>query len=122
MHLNIRLLANTPESLSKGLMFSEPLAKDECAFFLFNHLDDHSFWNKNVDYPISLLFLDENFEIRNIGKLKAHQETSCRANFPLTKYVVEGHIDLPDELNIKVGDFCLPENNKIKILKEKNKS
>jgi hypothetical protein len=34
--------------------------------------------------------------------------------------VVEGHIDLPKEHNIKVGDYCLPENNKIKLLKKGN--
>lgn len=122
MHLNIRFVADKPESLARGLMFSSPLANDECAFFVFNHLDDHSFWNKNVDFPISLLFLDENFEIKNIGNLEAQQERPCRSGYPFIKYVVEGHIDLPKEKNLLVGDFCLPENNKIKILKGKNKS
>jgi len=122
MHLSIKLLCDTMSKLQKGLMFAKPLNPDECAFFIFDHLDDHSFWNKNVDFPISLLFLDENFEIRNIGELMAQQEKPCRANFPLTKYVVEGHIDLPKENNIEIGDFCLPQDNKLKILKGKNKS
>ena len=122
MLLDIRFIAQTPETLAKGLMHSAPLDKNECALFIFNYLDDHSFWNKNVDYPISLLFLDENFEIKNIGKLDAHQEKPCRAEYPLTKYVVEGHSDLPIEFDIRVGDFCLPDNNKIKVLKVKRNS
>ena len=122
MLLNIRFTAQTPETLAKGLMHSAPLDKSECALFIFNYLDDHSFWNKNVDYPISLFFLDENFEIKNIGKLDAHQEKPCRAEYPLTKYVVEGHSDLPIEFDIRVGDFCLPDNNKIKVLKVKRNS
>lgn len=122
MLLSIKLLCNTTEKLQKGLMFSESLKNDECAFFVFNHLSDHSFWNKNVNYPICLLFLDENFEIRDIGKLDSQQEKPCRSKFPLTKYVLEGHIDLPKEQDIKIGDFCLPDNNKIKVLKGKNKS
>ena len=121
MHLNVRFIAQTPEQLAKGLMFSKPLANDECAFFIFKHLDDHSFWNKNVDYPISLFFMDENYEIKNIGKLDAHQEKPCRAEYPNTKFVLEGHSDLPKEYDIKVGDFCLPENQKIKLIRGKSK-
>ena len=123
MHLTIKLLCNTPETRQKGLMFAAPLKMDECAFFVFNHLDSYSFWNQNVSFPISLLFLDENFEIKDIGHLDAQQERPCRSRYPLTKYVLEGHSELPKEQNITVGDFCLPEDNKIKILnKGKNKS
>jgi uncharacterized protein len=122
MHLNIKLLCNTAETQRKGLMFSDPLSLYDCAFFVFNHLDSHSFWNKNVDFPISLCFLDENFKIQDIGELKEHQETPCRSKYPLTKYVVEGHIDLPKELNIKIGDFFFPEKNKLKILTREDKN
>ena len=121
MYLDIRFNAKTPEQLSKGLMHSNPLEKKECAFFSFKYLDNHSFWNKNVDFPICLLFLDENFQIRDIGKLNAHQENPCRSGYPLTKYVIEGHADLPKENDIRVNDYCLPENEKIKIIKGKRK-
>lgn len=117
MLLNIRFTASTPDALAKGLMFSKPLAKDECAFFVFRQPNEQSFWNKNVDYPISLLFLDENFEIKNIGRLDAQQEKPCRSEFPYTKYVLEGHEDLPKEFDIQIGDFCLPDKNKIKLIK-----
>lgn len=121
MLLNVRFIANTPETLSKGLMHSNPLDKDECAFFVFKHPDECSFWNKNVDYPICLLFMDENFEIKNIGELQAHQEKPCRSQFPATKYVLEGHYDLPKECDIQVGDFCLPHENKIKLVRGRKK-
>lgn len=117
MHLDVRFVATKPEELAKGLMHSKPLAKNECALFVFKYPGEQSFWNKNVDYPICLLFLNDNFEIKNIGKLMAQQEKPCRSEYPLTKYVVEGHSDLPSELDIQVGDFCLPDKNKIKIVK-----
>jgi uncharacterized membrane protein (UPF0127 family) len=121
MYLDIRFVAKTNEDLAKGLMYSKPLLNNECAFFIFKHLDDHSFWNKNVDFPISLLFLDENFQIKDIGKLEAHQEKPCRSGYPMIKYVLEGHVDLPVENDIKVNDYCLPGNDKIKIIKGKRK-
>ncbi len=120
MKLNVRFIAKTNEELSKGLMHSSPLKVDECCLFVFKYLSDHSFWNKNVDFPICLFFMDENFEIRDIGYLAAHQEKPCRSKFPLTKYVLEGHADLPKEYNIHIGDFCLPESEKeIKIIIKK---
>lgn len=121
MHLNIVLHAKSSQDLAKGLMFSKPLREDQCAFFSFPYADDHSFWNKNVSYPISLLFLDENFEIKHIGSLDTGQEKPVRSNYPLIKYVVEGHINLPIENDINIGDFCLPEKNIIKIIKVNNK-
>jgi uncharacterized membrane protein (UPF0127 family) len=122
MHLDVKILCNTPEKLAKGLMFSSPLDINSCAFFVFQYLDSHSFWNKNVDFPISLFFLDENFKIQEIGELKEQQETPYSPKYPLIKYVVEGHVDLPKELNIKIGDFFLPENNKLKILTREAKN
>ncbi len=121
MHLKIILLADKPDTLASGLMFTEPLRFDECAFFIFKYTNDYSFWNKNVSYPISLFFLDENFKIQNIGKLEANQEQPCWSNYPLTKYVVEGHHLLPKEYDIQIGDYCIPEDNKINIIKGKHR-
>lgn len=112
-------MADKPDTLTKGLMFSKPLAKDECGFFVFQQPDNYSFWNKNVDYPISLFFLNDSFQIKNIGRLEAQQEKPCWADFQMTKYVIEGHEDLPKEYDIHIDDYCIPENNKIKIIKGK---
>jgi len=119
--LRIRFIAKKPEELSKGLMFSEPLERDECALFIFPQLGEYTFWNKNVHYPISLLYLDENFEIRSIGELKAQQEKPNRSEYPFIKYVIEGHHLLPKEKDIKIGDFCIPEESTIRIHKGKQK-
>jgi uncharacterized membrane protein (UPF0127 family) len=120
--LKIRFIAKQADELAKGLMFAKPLEIEECAFFIFPQPGEHSFWNKNVDFPISLIYLDENFEVRNIGELKAHQEKPNRSEYPYIKYVIEGHHLLPLEKNITIGDFCIPEENIIKILKGKQKS
>lgn len=116
MLLRIKLFCDTPEKQTKGLMYASPLNRDECAFFKFSYSDEKSFWNKNVNFPISLLFLDDNFIVRNIGRLGAHQETPCRSNYPLTRYVIEGHEELINE-NIKIGDCCLIEHDFIKVIK-----
>lgn len=115
--LNIRFIAKNQNDLSKGLMHSSPLDFDECALFSFGYTGDHSFWNKNVSFPISLIFLDDNFQVKHIGELLAEQEKACRSGYPLIKYVLEGHKNLPKEYDIQIGDFCLLADNKIKIVK-----
>ena len=115
--LKIRFTASDSEQLTKGFMFSEPLNINECALFIFKNAGEYSFWNKNVDYPISLFFLDENFKVCNIGVLEAHQEKPCSSLYPFTKYVIEGHKDLIEEKTIESGDFCLIDKNLIKIVK-----
>lgn len=116
--LHIRFTATKPEELARGLMHSSPLDMDECAMFAFNQPGEYSFWNKNVDYPISLLFLDDKFQVKNIGKLDAQQEKPCRSEFPLTKYVIEGHAEMPAEYGIQIEDYCLPEKARITIVKK----
>lgn len=115
--LKIRFNAKKQDELSKGLMFHKPLDKEECALFSFNNPGEYSFWNKNVSFPISLLFCDENYKIQHIGHLDANQEKPCGSKYPYTKYVIEGHSDLPNEHNIQIGDYCVPKNNKITIIK-----
>ena len=44
-------------------MHSEPLEKYEVAYFVFPYKGMHSFWNKNVSYPLSLAFLNSDNEI-----------------------------------------------------------
>jgi len=93
--LKIRFIAKTQDELSKGLMHSNPLDIDESALFTFPYASNHSFWNKNVNFPISLIFLDDNFQVKHIGKLDANQEKACRSGYPLIKHVLEGHHNLP---------------------------
>lgn len=121
MNLKIRFVATSPEDLSKGLMWSPPLDLNECALFVFKTPSEYSFWNKNVNFPISLLFLNDSFQIKDIGELESHQEKPCRSKYPLTKYVVEGHKDLITENDIQIGDYCLPEKNKLKLIKGNKK-
>lgn len=102
--LKMILLANTPLTRELGLMCRQPLEKNQCAFFDFKKKGKYSFWNKNVEFPISLLFCDENFSIKHIGYLKENQLESISSNSSDIRYVVEAHSNLPLEWNLKIGD------------------
>lgn len=101
--LRIRFVANNELSLRLGLMNQEPLNEDECALFEFPRIGQHSFWNKNVAFPISLIFCDANKTIRDIARMDAQQEKLVTPKSYDIKYVIEAHSELPTKLGLKTG-------------------
>ncbi len=117
---DIRFIADKPASLSKGLMHAEPLDDFEVAYFVFPETDNHSFWNKNVSFPLTLAFLDKNNKIVDFKDLEEHQTESVSANSNSVKYVVEANKNLFKELNIQIGDVLEQKDKKL-ILHKRNK-
>jgi uncharacterized membrane protein (UPF0127 family) len=85
----IALYADDDEKRTKGLMFTNPLPEDQCALFVFPRRADHSFWNKNVSYPLTLAFCDGANRVAAVRDMDAGSEAPCRAGDPDIKYVVE---------------------------------
>ncbi len=117
---DIRFIADKPASLSKGLMHAEPLDDFEVAYFVFPETDNHSFWNKNVSFPLTLAFLDKNNKIVDFKDLEEHQTESVSAKSNSVKYVVEANKNLFKELNIQIGDVLEQKDKKL-ILHKRNK-
>jgi uncharacterized membrane protein (UPF0127 family) len=115
--LDIILFANDEISRRLGLMHRKPIHEDECAFFQFPRLGKHSFWNKNVDFPISLIFCDANLKVKDIKYLEAQQTSGVSPESYDIKYVIEAHVDIPKKLSINKNDRIIVEENKIKIIK-----
>ncbi len=103
--MKIILIADTENSRMKGLMHHRPLEENECALFDFPYEGKHSFWNKNVNFPISLVFCKKNGSVIDIKYLKAQQKTSVSPNTFDTKYVIEAHINAPKTYNIRKGSI-----------------
>jgi uncharacterized protein len=113
MKLKITLLANTPITRELGLMHKSPLKKNECAFFDFKKKGKFSFWNKNVSFPISLIFCDEDLKIRDIGFLKEQQLNPVSPRTSDIRYVIEAHEDFPNQFKIKIGDKIKIKENEV---------
>jgi uncharacterized membrane protein (UPF0127 family) len=96
-------------------MFAKPLDKYEVAFFIFPREDQHSFWNKNVDFPLSLAFLDRNFKIVDIKDMDEQSTKSCSPKSNNVKYVVEANKNTFEDLKIGIGDKLILDDNKIKL-------
>ena len=102
--LSVRLVASNPETRERGLMFAEPLQADEAALFVFPCSARYAFWNKNVSFPLSLAFLDDNRRVVDFGELPAHSTVSV-APCEDARYVVEVSQGTFTRLGVRKGDM-----------------
>lgn len=99
------IIADTPALREKGLSKREILRDDEGMLFVFDTLDRHKIWMKDMYFPIDIIWLDENFKIIDIYK------GASISSYPNTfqpqsdaGFVIEVNSGIVSRNNIKVGD------------------
>lgn len=97
--MKIRFTAETPFERAKGLMYSKPLSDDEIAVFKFDTDSTAGFWNKNVSYPIRIIFFDKNFNVVGMQELSAEQTSLVHSLKPY-RYAIETSIDDKDSQSL----------------------
>lgn len=101
-------VVDTPEKLTQGLSGRKSLADDEAMLFLFGDKDFRSFWMKDMNFAIDLLWIDANLIV---GWEKNMQPQPGASYQKLKKYrslqPVDKVLELPagtiDKLEIKKG-------------------
>jgi hypothetical protein len=61
-------VADSPEKRTLGLMYRDSLAGDRGMWFIFSRDGELVFWMKNVRFPIDIIFIDGDYNIRTIWK------------------------------------------------------
>jgi uncharacterized membrane protein (UPF0127 family) len=85
-------ISKTRSQLETGLMFREGLEEDSGMLFILNSEDHHSFWMKNVNFPLDLIWLDSELFIVDITRDARPCETDpCPTYSPAhpVRYVIE---------------------------------
>ena|SRR3989338_3833228 len=106
MGQNIRVnLATTDAAREQGLSGRENLKEDEGMLFVFDYPDKYSFWMKDMNFPIDMIWIGENKEIIYI-KRDARPESFPESYGPTadSKYVLEIVSGLSSKNNLKEGD------------------
>ena len=83
-------IRNTPLGRNLGLMYRNDF--DGAMLFIFDEPGKHSFWTKNMRFPVDIIFFDENVEIVDTFKnVQPCYEEPCPLYTPLSDvmYVVE---------------------------------
>ena len=115
---NIRFVANTPKLRERGLMKAKSLEDDEVVLFVFPHVGNYSFWNKNVSFPLTLAFVDENGKILEFGELEAQSPESVSSNSNEVKYVIESKKGIFQKKGITKGDVVVYTNSNHLLIKK----
>lgn len=100
-------VADEDEERIKGLSDRESLDKDKGMIFVFEQKGRHSFWMKNVSFPLDLIYISDNkvVDIVKNAEPKAKDATDIQIYTPDAdaNYVLEINGGLSDEYGFEAG-------------------
>ncbi len=102
-------IADTAKKREKGLMDKKSLPENEGMLFIFEEPKILHFWMKNTSIPLSIAFINENFEIIQIEDMYPYDIVNIHSSKAPAKYALEVNQGWFERNNIKVG-------SKIKII------
>jgi len=98
-------LALTSEEQEKGLSERKKINEDEGMLFVFNYTGQYSFWMKDMNFPLDIIWIDDDFKVVYIEK------NALPESYPATfspkveaKYILEVLSQFSQKNNLKVGD------------------
>ncbi|GIJ94166.1 DUF192 domain-containing protein [Capnocytophaga stomatis] len=96
--------ADTPEETSLGLMYRKGMDENQGMLFIFPEEEMRSFYMKNTEFPLDIIYLDAQKQVVSIAKrAKPYDETSLPSEKP-AMYVLEINGGLSDKWGIEAGD------------------
>lgn len=97
-------VVSTDELRAKGLSGREYLSANQAMWFEFNNSDVHCFWMKDMNFPIDIIWLNDQrkvVQIKENAQPSSYPESFC-PNEP-SKYVLEVSAGLAKQENIAIG-------------------
>lgn len=98
-------LALTPRAQEQGLSGRSGLKENEGMLFVFDTPGQYSFWMKDMNFPIDMIWFDKNLRVVYIKK-NAEPDSYPDTFAPATdaKYVLEVSSGFSEKNNLKEGD------------------
>ncbi|MBN2422422.1 DUF192 domain-containing protein [Candidatus Woesearchaeota archaeon] len=99
---------DSPEEREQGLMYRKTLEENKGMLFVFEEPDEYGFWMKNMNFPIDIIWLNEDKRIIHIEKdLAPCKSESCEVYYPDNDslYVIEVVANFTEKNHINKGDL-----------------
>lgn len=97
-------IAESEYETQTGLMYRQSMEESQGMLFIFPNVSARSFYMKNTEFPLDIIYIDEGLKIVIFQKnAKPYDESSLPSNVP-AKYVLEINAGLSDKLGLQVGD------------------
>ncbi|MFT7052310.1 MAG: uncharacterized membrane protein (UPF0127 family) [Psychroserpens sp.] len=98
-------IADDEYSTQTGLMYRSSMDNNQGMLFIFPDTNNRSFYMKNTQIPLDIIFISENKTIVSIQKnAEPMNETSLPSEAP-AKYVLEVNAGLSDTWSLEKGDI-----------------
>jgi uncharacterized membrane protein (UPF0127 family) len=96
--------AETEYETQTGLMYRKGMERDQAMLFIFPDEAMHSFYMKNTEFPLDILYIKEDLKIASLQEnAQPLNEEGLPSKVPV-KYVLEINSGLAQELGISIGD------------------
>ncbi|MEO1010617.1 MAG: DUF192 domain-containing protein [Bacteroidota bacterium] len=97
-------IAETDYETQTGLMYRKGMEEHQGMLFIFADERYHSFYMKNTEFPLDIIYIKEDLTIANFQEnAQPLEEKSLPSNVPV-QYVLELNAGLVQKWGIKVGD------------------
>jgi hypothetical protein len=97
-------VAETPYETETGLMYRSGMEKDQGMLFVFSDVAMHSFYMKNTEFPLDIIFVDENLRVAHIRENAVpYNEMGIPSTVPV-KYVLEVNAGSTKKWSLETGD------------------
>lgn len=97
-------IAETDYETETGLMYRQSMEENQGMLFIFPNVSSRSFYMKNTEFPLDIIYVNEEMKIVSFQKnAKPYDESSLPSDVP-AKYVLEVNAGLSDKMQLQVGD------------------
>ena len=97
-------IADSEYETQTGLMYRESMKNSQGMLFIFDDVTEHSFYMKNTQFSLDIIYIDENLKIASFQKNTVpFNETGLPSGVPI-QYVLEINGGLSDTWGLQVGD------------------
>lgn len=99
-------IADTVSKRTQGLMFRKNLPDNQGMLFIFEREDSYSFWMKNMQIPLDIIWIGKDKRIVAIKTNVPPCKDSCSGIMPQEKaqYVLEVSAGFVEKNKVRVGD------------------
>ncbi|WP_109299893.1 DUF192 domain-containing protein [Aquimarina sp. AU474] len=97
-------IADDDYQIQTGLMYRKSMQSDRGMLFIFPNESPHSFYMKNTEFPLDIIFINEKYKVVSIQKNAQPLDESSLPSEGPAKYVLEVNAKLSDSWNLKKGD------------------
>lgn len=102
-HLDIEIAESEYET-ETGLMYRESMEDNQGMLFIFPDVAMHSFYMKNTQIALDIIYIDESLKIASFQKdAQPYNETGLSSKVPV-KYVLEINAGLSERFGLDIGD------------------